>query len=292
MAKETARRQEDEIARAMEEFGVETADEARRPCGECSAPDRSDAQGRARRPPGLRQQRQVAQGDRQQAQRLHPKTVRTSAGELEISVPRDRDGSFRPVAVPKGQLRPLRRRVPRDLHVRARDVAARHPRPDRPGDHGFSMSAETVSAITDRVWEDLERWRSGPLEPVYAFMFVDCLYVPVRDGRGARSAAVYAVLAYDLRGRKDVLGLDGRLRGAPTAGCRCSTSSRPAASGRPLRQLRQRGRGSGGPGGGLPGGDPPALHRPPGPQLAEGTSRRKRPRRSAAPYARSTARPR
>ena len=73
--------------------------------------------------------------------------------------------------------------------------------------YGFSMSAETVSAITDRVWEDLGRWRSRPLEPVYAFMFVDCLYVPVRDGRGARNAAVYAVLAYDLRGRKDVLGL-------------------------------------------------------------------------------------
>ena len=73
--------------------------------------------------------------------------------------------------------------------------------------YGFSMSAETVSAITDRVWEDLERWRSRPLEPVYAFMFVDCLYVPVRDGRDARNAAVYAVLAYDLRGRKDVLGL-------------------------------------------------------------------------------------
>lgn len=73
--------------------------------------------------------------------------------------------------------------------------------------YGFSMSAETVSAITDRVWEDLGRWRSRPLEPVYAFMFVDCLYVPVRDGRGARNAAVYAVLAYDLRGRKDVLSL-------------------------------------------------------------------------------------
>ena len=66
---------------------------------------------------------------------------------------------------------------------------------------------ETVSAITDRVWEELERWRSRPLEPVYAFMFVDCLYVPVRRGRGARSMAVYAIVAYDLAGRKDVLGL-------------------------------------------------------------------------------------
>ena len=46
------------------------------------------------------------------------------------------------------------------------------------------------------MWEDLERWRSRPLEPVYAFMFVDCLYVPVRDGRGARNAAVYAVLVF------------------------------------------------------------------------------------------------
>lgn len=135
-----------------------------------------------------------------------PKTVRTSAGEVEISVPRDRDGSFEPVAVPKGSsdLSDIESRV---LSMYARGMSQRDIAATVREIYGFSMSAETVSAITDRVWEELQRWRSRPLEPVYAFLFVDCLFVPVRRARGSRSAAVYVALAYDLQGRKDVLGL-------------------------------------------------------------------------------------
>lgn len=135
-----------------------------------------------------------------------PKRVRTSAGELEISVPRDRDGSFDPAVVPKGSsdLSDIESRV---LSMYARGMSQRDIAATVRETCGFSMSAETVSAITDRVWEDLQRWRSRPLEPVYAFLFVDCLYVPVRRGAGARNAAVYVALAYDLQGRKDVLGI-------------------------------------------------------------------------------------
>ena len=134
------------------------------------------------------------------------KVVRTSAGEVPIDVPRDRDATFEPAVVPKGE-RDLTGIESRVMSMYARGMSQRDIAATVREIYGFSMSAETVSAITDRVWEELERWRSRPLEPVYAFMFVDCLYVPVRDGRGARNAAVYAVLAYDLRGRKDVLGL-------------------------------------------------------------------------------------
>lgn len=134
------------------------------------------------------------------------KKVRSSAGEVEISVPRDRDATFEPVAVPKGcsDLSDIEGRV---LSMYARGMSQRDIAATVREVYGFSVSAETVSAITDRVWEELERWRSRPLEPVYAFAFVDCLFVPVKRGRGARNAAVYVVLAYDLEGRKDVLGL-------------------------------------------------------------------------------------
>lgn len=134
------------------------------------------------------------------------KKVRSSAGEVEISVPRDRDATFEPVAVPKGcsDLSDIEGRV---LSMYARGMSQRDIAATVREVCGFSISAETVSAITDRVWEELERWRSRPLEPVYAFAFVDCLFVPVKRGRGARNAAVYVVLAYDLEGRKDVLGL-------------------------------------------------------------------------------------
>lgn len=134
------------------------------------------------------------------------KRVRSSAGEVEISVPRDRDATFEPVAVPKGSsdLSDIEGRV---LSMYARGMSQRDIAATVREIYGFSVSAETVSAITDRVWEELERWRSRPLEPVYAFVFVDCLFVPVKRGRGARNAAVYAMLAYDLEGRKDILGL-------------------------------------------------------------------------------------
>lgn len=134
------------------------------------------------------------------------KKVRSSAGEVEISVPRDRDATFEPAAVPKGcsDLSDIEGRV---LSMYARGMSQRDIAATVREVYGFSVSAETVSAITDRVWEELERWRSRPLEPVYAFAFVDCLFVPVKRGRGARNAAVYVVLAYDLEGRKDVLGL-------------------------------------------------------------------------------------
>lgn len=134
------------------------------------------------------------------------KVVRTSAGEVPIDVPRDRDATFEPAVVPKGE-RDLTGIESRVMSMYARGMSQRDIAATVREIYGFSMSAETVSAITDRVWEELERWRSRPLEPVYAFMFVDCLYVPVRRGRGARSMAVYAIVAYDLAGRKDVLGL-------------------------------------------------------------------------------------
>ena len=100
------------------------------------------------------------------------KTVRTSAGEVSIDVPRDRDATFEPAVVPKGE-RDLSGIEGRVLSMYARGMSQRDIAATVREIYGFSMSAETVSAITDRIWEELERWRSRPLRPVYAFMFVD-----------------------------------------------------------------------------------------------------------------------
>ena len=208
MARRARGDRRDEIARAiLEEFGAETADEAQEALRQILGPT-IEAMLRAELDAhlGYASNDKSPKATANRRNGYTPKRVRTSAGELEISVPRDRDGSFEPVAVPKGSsdLSDVESRV---ISMYARGMSQRDIARTVREIYGFSMSAETVSARTARVWEDLERWRSRPLEPVYAFMFVDCLYVPVRDGRGARNAAVYAVLAYDLRGRKDVLGL-------------------------------------------------------------------------------------
>lgn len=196
------------IARAiLEEFGAKTADEAAEAPRQVMGPTieamlKAELEAHLGYPSNDKSPKATAN----RRNGYTPKTVRTSAGEVEISVPRDRDGSFEPVAVPKGSsdLSDIEGRV---MSMYARGMSQRDIAATVREIYGFSMSAKTVSAITDRVWEELERWRSRPLEPVYAFMFVDCLFVPVRRGRGARNAAVYAILAYDLSGRKDVLGL-------------------------------------------------------------------------------------
>jgi len=73
--------------------------------------------------------------------------------------------------------------------------------------YGFSISAEMVSNITDAVLEEQQRWQERPLESLYSFVFVDCTYVSIKQEIGAKKCAVYVVLAYNMEGRKEILGL-------------------------------------------------------------------------------------
>ena len=67
--------------------------------------------------------------------------------------------------------------------------------------YGFEISHDTVSEITDRGLEQLDEWQNRPLKKFYTFLFVDCLYVPVRKDYETRNYAVYVILGYDLDGK-------------------------------------------------------------------------------------------
>ena len=73
--------------------------------------------------------------------------------------------------------------------------------------YGFTLSAEKISEITDRVLEELNEWQNRPLKKVYPFVFVDCMYVTIRKDYEVKETAVYTILGYDLQGKKDILGL-------------------------------------------------------------------------------------
>src|SRR3954469_1042406 len=77
--------------------------------------------------------------------------------------------------------------------------------------YGASLSKDTVSRITDRVVAEMTEWMSRPLEKVYAAVFIDAIYVKVRDGQVA-NRPFYAAIGVDLAGHKDVLGAVGRHR--------------------------------------------------------------------------------
>jgi len=134
------------------------------------------------------------------------KTVLTdAAGQVNIAVPRDRAGTFEPVIIKKRQ-----RRL-NDVDAVAISLFAKGLTTGEISAHfqevyGASVSKDTVSRITDKVLEEMNTWSARPLQSVYAAVFIDAIYVKVRDGQ-VGNQPFYAAIGVDLNGRRDVLGL-------------------------------------------------------------------------------------
>jgi putative transposase len=136
------------------------------------------------------------------------KTVTTDAvGKVDISVPRDRDGSFEPVIVKKRQRR-LTHVDEMILSLYAKGLTTGEISARFQEIYGVSISKETISRITDRVVEEMNEWTSRPLNTVYAAIFIDAIVIKVRDGQVA-NRAFYAAIGVDLDGNRDVPGLWG-----------------------------------------------------------------------------------
>jgi putative transposase len=135
-----------------------------------------------------------------------PKTVLTEAtGEVTIEVPRDRDGTFTPVIVPKRKRR-LNGVDEMVLSLYAKGLTTGEISAHFAEVYGASVSKETISRITDKVIEEMQSWQSRPLDAVYAAIFIDAIVVKIRDGQVA-NRPIYAAVGVTLAGEKDVLGL-------------------------------------------------------------------------------------
>ena len=136
----------------------------------------------------------------------NPKTLKTSMGEIPINAPRDRDGTFKPEIVPKRttDVSSIEGKV---LSMYAKGMSQRDISDVINDIYGFKLSAAQISTITDSVLEELTKWQERPLKKFYTFMFVDCIYVNIRHDFETVNCAVYVILAYDLSGKKDILGL-------------------------------------------------------------------------------------
>lgn len=134
------------------------------------------------------------------------KSIKTAYGDVEIAVPRDRDATFDPQAVPK-RTKDVSGIEGKVLSMYARGMSERDIADTIEDIYGFDISHETISTITDRVIGTAEEWQSRPLKKFYTFLFVDCLYVSIRRENETKSCAVYVILGYDVDGVKDILGL-------------------------------------------------------------------------------------
>jgi putative transposase len=135
----------------------------------------------------------------------HGKTVISdAAGEVQIDVPRDREGTFEPQIVKKRQ----RRRSEVDeivISLYAKGMTTGEISAHFAEIYGASVSKETISRITDKVVAEMTEWSTRPLDSVYAAVFIDAIVVKVRDGQVA-NRPIYAAIGVTVDGRKDVLG--------------------------------------------------------------------------------------
>jgi putative transposase len=134
------------------------------------------------------------------------KTVLSEDGAIEIAVPRDRNGTFEPQLVPKGQRRSdgFDERI---ISLYARGLSVREIQAHLEEMYGVEVSPDLISRVTDAVLEDVREWQSRPLDAVYPVVFFDALRVKIRDEGLVRNKAVYLALAITGEGDKEVLGL-------------------------------------------------------------------------------------
>ena len=134
------------------------------------------------------------------------KTVLTGEGPVRIEVPRDRDGSFEPILIPKHE----RRFTGFDDHIiamYARGMTMREIQGFLLESYGTEVSAEFISSVTEAVMAEVTAWQARPLEPIYPVVFFDALRVKIKEDAVVRNKAIYLALGVLPNGSRDILGL-------------------------------------------------------------------------------------
>ena len=134
------------------------------------------------------------------------KTVRTDLGPVRITTPRDREGTFAPQLVGKRQTR-LAGLDERILDLYAGGLSVRDISEHLAGLYGMEVGRDTISRVTGAVIEDIEQWRSRPLEAVYPIVYFDALRVKVREDRSVQNRACYLAIGVTLEGDREPLGI-------------------------------------------------------------------------------------
>ena len=134
------------------------------------------------------------------------KALRTQQGEMSITVPRDRDGSFEPALVKKHQ-RCFDGFDDQIISMYGRGMTVREIRAHLEEIYGVDASPDLISRATESVVEELRAWQQRALERMYLVVYLDALVIKVRDKAGVRNKSAYLVVGVRTDGHKDVLGL-------------------------------------------------------------------------------------
>jgi putative transposase len=134
------------------------------------------------------------------------KKLKGDFGEIELETPRDRNGSFEPEIVSKGQTR-FSGFDDKIISMYSRGMTTREIEGHLKEMYGVDVSPTLISNVTEAVMEEVKTWQSRPLDEVYPILYMDALRVKVRDGAHIQNKAIHVAIAVNLAGHKEVLGL-------------------------------------------------------------------------------------
>ena len=135
------------------------------------------------------------------------KTVATDLGAVTVNTPRDRDGTFEPVLVAKGQTR-MAGLDAKIIDLYSGGMSVRDIEAHLETLYGVtSVGRDTISRVTESVMEDVKQWRHRPLEQLYAILYLDALVVKIRQDRSVQKRVCYLAMGVSIDGERDVLGL-------------------------------------------------------------------------------------
>jgi len=135
-----------------------------------------------------------------------PKTVLTDLGAVDLDIPRDRNGSFEPIIVPKGDTR-LAKFNENIIALYTQGMTTRDIKKMLKQLYSVEVSADFISRVTDGVVEELAGWQARPLDAIYPIIYIDALFIKVRTQAVVAKRPVYIAIGVDVEGFKHVLGL-------------------------------------------------------------------------------------
>lgn len=136
----------------------------------------------------------------------YPKTLKSSFGEIDINVPRDRNGEYSPVIVPKG-VQNIAEIEDKILTMCSYGTSYRIISREMLETYGVKLSPAEISQITDRIIPEMQQWKSRPLQRMYAYVFIDAAYFRVREDGHMVQKAVYSVIGVNMQGGREVLAM-------------------------------------------------------------------------------------
>lgn len=134
------------------------------------------------------------------------KTIKTEDGQFELETPRDREGSFEPQLIKKGQTR-FTSMDDKILSLYAKGMTTRDIVATFQEMYGADISPALISKVTEAVIEQVDAWQSRPLEAVYPIVYLDCIVVKIRQDKRVINKAIYLALGVNLDGHKELLGM-------------------------------------------------------------------------------------